>query len=86
MKRTFVIGIALIAGVFTLSACRARDNAGAGKPAPAPAATATQAPKPSVAPQEAASKVTVNLSEVDSMLAELDRQIAEAEKTPDVDE
>jgi len=38
------------------------------------------APAQGIAPQVASSKVAVNLSEVDSMLAELERQLAAAAK------
>ena len=83
MKRTLVIVTALLT-TFVAAGCRARDDRAT--PPDRPASVVSPTPGPGIAPQVASSKVAVNLSEVDSMLAELERQLAEADKTPDADE
>ena len=83
MKHTLVIVTALLT-TFVVAGCRARDNTAT--PADKPASVVSPTPGPGLAPQVASSKVAVNLSEVDTMLAELERQLAEAGKTPDADE
>jgi hypothetical protein len=83
MKHTLAIVTALLTA-FAVAGCRARNDAAT--PADRPATTVSPTPGAAVAPQVASSRVAVNLSEVDSMLAELERQLAEANKTPDADE
>jgi hypothetical protein len=83
MKHTLVIVTALLTA-FAVGGCRARNDTAT--PDDRPAAAVSPTPGPAVAPQVASSKVAVNLAEVDSMLAELERQLAEADKTPDADE
>jgi hypothetical protein len=82
MKRSYAIAALALVGVLALTGCRGKaGDAAGGSPARQPVATSST-PKPSVAPQVAASQVTVDLSDVDAMMAELDRQLGEADKSP----
>ncbi|WP_203907863.1 hypothetical protein [Rhizocola hellebori] len=83
MKRTLVI-VTVLLTTFAAAGCRAREDRAT--PADRPAAVVSPTPAAGLAPQVASSKVAVNLSEVDGMLAELEKQLTEADKTPDADE